>query len=1223
MDSDNDVSSYSKAFNEFKEYVKRINSEISDKIQHKGYLILLKQYFEFKEGLKNIQNQSAYKCHSQRNSKIKPIDTSDLMEQINNNYKYIIISNKLHQKICSSNYQNTHQIKYLITPSIITLITENGKILQFKNNKDNKIDKLSFIKIDNNSNYPIKENSEKIYNDIINYFKIEKDINEKLNNENIQVEKYMGFLVDKSWIDNWKKYSSYDKIKKELSINKNKSKDNMIERIKKEQENSNINYYDISNIENYIIKDMNALYSEENSDKSYALINQDFLYNFAPNINKRFIPTEFYLSYQNIEIRPHNKEPMSSHKNNIVSKNNYTSIGSITLKSSNKKKSNNSNNNNLYSSAYLKHLIKRFYFKKEFFSEDNKFQKQLTKAYLINKEIKNNLKEIFKINEIYQIMNKNPIFNDITYQNFYDGYPKILKLLNENQTDYINYIKQYGIKEAINFNKNEAALNYKYMYNNKKLIYIDDFEIIDDEFGNFLIKEFSHTFEIKPVHFAVLNKNYIILMMDNIYEIINFDSNSNYTPLYLIEFIHFNFKDFDLFQNYFYQFLMENNFEKLVSSGSPITTKNNDISFNILPISNTINQNNLTNSNNSYNGNNYINNTLNNLDNNLENEDINNKSKNENISEDKAYKNCYIISKKLSELISQSKNNINVNEYYNENQNQNGKLFNTLNFDLEKYKLKFGRIDIQQNNKRIFFPINFYVIDKAVLLRYQINNTNNIMEEVDLFYIHRGCFLISKNNNFNNEKNNLIFLYSIHENGKGKMYKPISIIECKNSNERYNAINSLIQISKGNNIIQNPKILEDNYNYTCYTIKHDNENDENSSKMNSSMNSQFNIINNSSLINEKAFNKNDESIIDFYLILAIQLKKEKDNLKKIFGQTFKPNSQIKNEYYLINKNYMNELNQIFNDINGKIDNCSEENEEKLLKILKSNLDNNTVKKINKLNKEKIQKQLNNNEMSGLKYSFANNEEKKRLCFYQNFDIISKKMLEIIKRIDVIIQNKIIKVNCIFDNNKIIMLLEEDLINIYFYYNTDETIVQYIIISKEAESLFKHLLIQGYVFLDKYLPYNKVKINVQYDTIEVIIYKLIKGNKIKLRMSDKLRTLLLVAYSNNILYDNNLHEVCLINPDWLDQYGYKTIEKLINNNYQKIANINIDYNKLKTICEISKYLDQHELMEFDDKLATITPNPSINFESSPKKLNLSNKYLLLFKEFVIVDKQIIL
>ena len=46
------------------------------------------------------------------------------------------------------------------------------------------------------------------------------------------------------------------------------------------------------------------------------------------------------------------------------------------------------------------------------------------------------------------------------------------------------------------------------------------------------------------------------------------------------------------------------------------------------------------------------------------------------------------------------------------------------------------------------------------------------------------------------------------------------------------------------------------------------------------------------------------------------------------------------------------------------------------------------------------------------------------------------------------------------------------------------------------------------------------------------------------------------------------------------------------------------------------------MEFSDKLIPINPNPSINFESTPEKFNLSNKYLLLFKEFIIVDKQII-
>ena len=246
----------------------------------------------------------------------------------------------------------------------------------------------------------------------------------------------------------------------------------------------------------------------------------------------------------------------------------------------------------------------------------------------------------------------------------------------------------------------------------------------------------------------------------------------------------------------------------------------------------------------------------------------------------------------------------------------------------------------------------------------------------------------------------------------------------------------------------------------------------------------------------------------------------------------------------------------------------------------------------------------------------------RNCFYQNFFIISKKMIDLIKRLDINIQNKIIKVKSIFDENRIIMLLDMDLINIYFYYYTDEIIAQYIIISDKAELLFKLLLTRGYEFLDKYLPNNKVKINAQYDTIDVIIYKLIKDNKIKFRISDKLKTLLLMAYSQNKLYDNKLHDIYLINPNWLNQYGYKKIKKLINDNYQQMQNINSNYTKLTTVYEITRYLNRHYLMEFSDKLIPINNNPSINFESIPEKLNLSNKYLLLFKDFIIVDKQII-
>ena len=76
-----------------------------------------------------------------------------------------------------------------------------------------------------------------------------------------------------------------------------------------------------------------------------------------------------------------------------------------------------------------------------------------------------------------------------------------------------------------------------------------------------------------------------------------------------------------------------------------------------------------------------------------------------------------------------------------------------------------------------------------------------------------------------------------------------------------------------------------------------------------------------------------------------------------FSQKFVSNSQMHNEYYLINKNYMNKLNEIFYDINQIIENNAEKNDNNLLQIIKSNINNITV-----ISKEKIQKQLDNNEI---------------------------------------------------------------------------------------------------------------------------------------------------------------------------------------------------------------------------------------------------------------------
>ena len=59
-----------------------------------------------------------------------------------------------------------------------------------------------------------KRYSDKIYIDIKNYYDNEKNISNKLNSvkpNDSQI--YLGFLVDKEWVDKWKKYSYYDEIK--------------------------------------------------------------------------------------------------------------------------------------------------------------------------------------------------------------------------------------------------------------------------------------------------------------------------------------------------------------------------------------------------------------------------------------------------------------------------------------------------------------------------------------------------------------------------------------------------------------------------------------------------------------------------------------------------------------------------------------------------------------------------------------------------------------------------------------------------------------------------------------------------------------------------------------------------------------------------------------------------------------------------------------------------
>ena len=71
---------------------------------------------------------------------------------------------------------------------------------------------------------------------------------------------------------------------------------------------------------------------------------------------------------------------------------------------------------------------------------------------------------------------------------------------------------------------------------------------------------------------------------DYIYEILWFNSSSELTIEYLINFDLNKFKDINQFNNYVFQYFINNGLQKLISYGNPIRTENDNMILNIYPI---------------------------------------------------------------------------------------------------------------------------------------------------------------------------------------------------------------------------------------------------------------------------------------------------------------------------------------------------------------------------------------------------------------------------------------------------------------------------------------------------------------------------------------------------------------------------------------------------------------------------------------------------------------
>ena len=180
---------------------------------------------------------------------------------------------------------------------------------------------------------------------------------------------------------------------------------------------------------------------------------------------------------------------------------------------------------------FIKHLIKFIFFKKEIQSKTSLFQKGLTKVYAVNRKIIQKLMEIFKINKIIENLNKNKILDQITYFNFDKSYFKILTFLYDNNIN-INI-------EEIKLTENERVLAFHNLSDQKNLPYLNDFELIDKSFVDFL-KLNIKGITFRQVNFGIINHNKIFLAIEFgekfFYEIFHLNKeHNNYIFEYLIK----------------------------------------------------------------------------------------------------------------------------------------------------------------------------------------------------------------------------------------------------------------------------------------------------------------------------------------------------------------------------------------------------------------------------------------------------------------------------------------------------------------------------------------------------------------------------------------------------------------------------------------------------------------------------------------------------------------
>ena len=387
------------------------------------------------------------------------------------------------------------------------------------------------------------------------------------------------------------------------------------------------------------------------------------------------------------------------------------------------------------------------------------------------------------------------------------------------------------------------------------------------------------------------------------------------------------------------------------------------------------------------------------------------------------------------------------------------------------------------------------------------------------------------------------------------------------------------------------------------------------------------LINNNNIIDpiktgNKELDKNNNKV-NKYICYLIIIHKEYSKIKnEINGTIIIQSNRPEEEYYLINREYMNELENIlhFKEFIKKIN----IDEIKILDLDFNNINNDIMNKIkDRLNKEMINYLLTLNENKLIlntenKYYISKidlqDNENNKLHYYKNCQIINKKLYLLLNQIDKNILAKTKQIRCVLNNKKIIIFNNNNIINTGYLNEDNIFIIEHIIYSRsngDISKIFEIFKIKGYEFILAYLPYKRININTYNILLEAKIYSLLEEKETKKILSPKLKTLILLSLFNQKNYKpNNMEKVFLMNKDWLFQYQYDEINKLIEKNDKlknflaKVSRSNFSIDSIQ-IDKIIPLFDYNSLLKIDNNISKLK-NQNIPYQAKIKIFLIKQK-----------------